>query len=291
MPEGPEVRTITESLNKKMVGLDLESIGVDSKSRYGSSFPGYERVRGMLPAKIEQITCKGKLIIMCLYSYEEGRMFYMTSFLGMTGSWIWNKEGHSNMWLELKGKDGKEIKLYYNDPRHMGRIDFYFEEGDIMKKLNKMGRDLLQYAVYKYNNMEIPEWEDITIEMWKGKIRNKRIKNKEICDFLLEQKQFTGIGNYLRSEILYKSKIAPQRKLESLNDGDIEILYEVTIQTIYEAYCGGGLTIKNYIDPDGNVGKFIPMVYGTREDPKGNEVHTYKDKNERTVWWVPSIQI
>ena len=36
--------------------------------------------------------------------------------------------------------------------------------------------------------------------------------NKAICETLLNQKYFNGIGNYLRAEILYRLKIPPFTK-------------------------------------------------------------------------------
>lgn len=37
--------------------------------------------------------------------------------------------------------------------------------------------------------------------------------NKEICQLLIDQSFVCGIGNYLRSDILYLSKIYPYKKL------------------------------------------------------------------------------
>ncbi|NXY26859.1 NEIL1 Endonuclease, partial [Atrichornis clamosus] len=50
--------------------------------------------------------------------------------------------------------------------------------------------------------------------------------DKPICEVLLNQKYFNGIGNYLRAEILYRSKIPPFEKartvLEALKDQEQE---------------------------------------------------------------------
>ncbi|NWV18582.1 NEIL1 Endonuclease, partial [Origma solitaria] len=53
-----------------------------------------------------------------------------------------------------------------------------------------------------------------------------RAFDKPICEVLLNQKYFNGIGNYLRAEILYRSKIPPFEKartvLEALKDQEQE---------------------------------------------------------------------
>ena len=37
-------------------------------------------------------------------------------------------------------------------------------------------------------------------------------KRRNICNVLLDQKLFPGVGNYLKSEILYKSEIHPDAR-------------------------------------------------------------------------------
>ena len=43
----------------------------------------------------------------------------------------------------------------------------------------------------------------------------------------MNQKYLSGIGNYLKSEILYESKISPLRTLEFLSRQDLEILLKI----------------------------------------------------------------
>ncbi|EOA92697.1 Endonuclease VIII-like 1, partial [Anas platyrhynchos] len=40
--------------------------------------------------------------------------------------------------------------------------------------------------------------------------------DKPICEALLNQKYFNGIGNYLRAEILYRLKIPPFEKARTV---------------------------------------------------------------------------
>jgi len=126
--------------------------------------------------------------------------------------------------------------------------------------------------------------------LWLKIARNKRIQNKQICDYLLDQKRISGIGNYLRSEILYRSRIRPDRSLKNLSDEELELLRIESIKTVRESYDSHGLTIRSYSDLYGNKGTFICQVYNRTEDPYGNPIRTDTFKDGRTIHWVPSLQ-
>ena len=107
----------------------------------------------------------------------------------------------------------------------------------------------------------------------------------------MEQKYFSGIGNYLRAEIMYRNKINPRKTLCSFTDSDIINLYNMIIKQMLIAYGSRGLTIKSYWDPEGNTGKCPLQVYNRKLDPFNNPIETFKDKSKRTVHWVPIVQI
>jgi formamidopyrimidine-DNA glycosylase len=132
--------------------------------------------------------------------------------------------------------------------------------------------------------------EEISFPEYKNIITQKRISKKEICKFLLDQKYFSGIGNWILSEIMYECGIAPSRTLGSLSEKDILNLYTVSVKILKDAYAVNGLTITNYINPDGELGTYNVKVYMKDVDPEGNEIvrSTFSDK--RTVHWVPSKQ-
>lgn len=126
-----------------------------------------------------------------------------------------------------------------------------------------------------------------------------RTKTLNIADFLLKQNYFSGVGNYLKSEILYHSRLNPFRNISSLSDNDIYVLYIKSIEIIKQEYDMGGMTIKSFINPFGvdgsngpSNGGFIPMIYGKTTDPYMNEVKSSNnDGKSRRTYLVSSIQI
>lgn len=271
MPEGPEVRIITEWLSKNFSGTKIV------KNSKFSQINGYF---------INNITCKGKQIFFHLNNHLN--KLYINSRLAMEGKWSITAANHTRFWIQVikynpiydiinNTFDIKEniITLYNDDTRNFGAIEL-LDEKQYQSKLNQIGPDLLS--------------DTIDNTLWTQKIKNKRIKNKQICDYLLEQKWFSGIGNYLKSEILYRCKIRPDRVLDQLSDDDIDNLYTISITTIKEAYIYNGLTIKTYWSPEGHRGKFPLKVYNRDIDDNGYKVIKNTFKDGRTTHWVSEIQ-
>lgn len=282
MPEGPEVRCITVKLHERLQSQYLNSIQWDDKSKYRNGLLHYAELEKRLPQKITGVSCKGKKIIFQL----ENEM-YITSTLGLEGNWSWKPSKHANLYFELTDSEEKAGHVYFSDSRHFGNIQIFLSTNALLDDLNlKIGPDLLAYAIDYYNKEN--EAEPIPLELWKTRIN--RYRAKQICEFLMDQKIFSGIGNYLKAEILYRAKIRPNRLLRNLTDAEIVTLYWTTLETIYEAFFAGGLTIKSFWDPDGKRGTFSKVVYGSKQDLLGNPVIQQTFKDGRTTHWVPAVQ-
>ncbi len=300
MPEKGEVQVIADQLQDLILGKTLINLKYDLNSRYNKEeLQGFSELK--FPYLCKEIKTKGKKIIITLEKLEESKdeskKVYLLSFLGMSGKWIpadnkskeEEKGKHSNLWLEFgtyrRNRLGKgpsirscNLRLYFDDPRHFGALRIFHKESEMTKFLNKTtGPDLLT--------------DDISPEEWQKKLKN--FPQKEICLFLLDQKQFSGIGAYLRAEILYSCGISPFRKIKDLSDDEISNLLKVSKEKIKESYDAKGLTIRDYLAPDGSRGEFKQIIYGKEEDPLGNPVVKDKDsksKSARTIHWVPAVQ-
>ena len=80
-------------------------------------------------------------------------------------------------------------------------------------------------------------------------IQNKKFGGRQLCHLLLDQSFLAGVGNYLRSEILFNAGLNPSRKLNSLNSQEQKQLAESAISTTQIAYKQKGVTVeKNLYD-------------------------------------------
>lgn len=300
MPEVSEVRVVAEHLYRELTGKTLLSIQWDTYSRYNrEEISGYSSVISYFPAIVQYITVKGKQIIFAFQStVVSSYCFYMTSFLGMEGKWIWEPESHSNLTFSFGRQVAgliklniKERTLYFDDSRHFGGISFYPTLSALTDKLKTIGPDVLAYALYlQGKNPDLPEPEHITTERWREKFRNKRLVNKEVGVFLLDQGRYAGVGNYIRAEALYKARISPHRSLGQLTDDEIEQLRLAVFDIAYRSYLSQGHTLRSYRTPYGDKGEFECVVYGKSTCPLGHPVIKTQTKDGRTAHWVPNIQ-
>lgn len=272
MPEGPEVRCIARSLTFDLVGQKLTGFTYDDtkiNKYHRSQIVLYERLRQMLPVTITGMSAKGKKIIFILR--HEDDEFYLISSLGMTGGWLWNPLKHTVFTLQLD--NGKT--LYYNDPRMFGSLVVALNSVQYYQAMDKVGACWLS--------------EEISLERWIAFCQGKSAKNKQAADFLLHQEYFSGIGNYLKSDILYDARIAPHRTMGTLNDEELTRMYYSILTIINASYDAGGYTMHDYLNPYQERGNYVPLVYGRDTDADGRKVERVTLKDGRTTYWVPEL--
>ena len=81
-------------------------------------------------------------------------------------------------------------------------------------------------------------------------------KNKDIKNFLLDQKFVSGIGNIYASEILFLSKINPFKKVKLLTKKECKKIIVNSKKILLKAISKGGSSIRNFKDTSGLKGGF-----------------------------------
>ena len=277
MPEAPEVLILAENLHENFSNKYLLTIWQDKFNH----FKDLDKIP--FPNRLLSVTANGKKII---FTFEKG---YLLSSLGMQGGWYIERNIKLNpstlfrsVWAnELKSKLNEMVyeicsTLSYDDSRHFGWLEYFETEEKLLARLD-LGIYLLRGSLD----------DTLTFERWKTAIlRGRRTK---ICETILEQKYVSGIGNYLRAEIMYDAKINPLSITGELIGAELKRLFENSKKIILEAYRKGGAN-GDYTDLNGNTGHYEHLVYKRGKDKLGNKVESFKDKNNRTVWYVPNIQ-
>lgn len=269
MPEGPEVKTTTDFLSK-YTNKTLSGFCVLS-GRYAKAGGVPNDSAALLPAKIKSVDCKGKFIYFTL-KHNDNQDYYLFSTLGMSGMWSNVKSKHARFAIFFDD----ESVLYYNDTRNFGTLKFVNEKSVLDKKLKSLGPDILSY--------DVPLQEFIS--------RFNRKHNKTIAECLMNQSVVSGIGNYLKAEILYRSKLSPHRLVKDINHLEWVSLHFNSKVQIVKAYKLGGATIESYRQPNGAEGLYSRRfaVYNQKTDPSGNQVIKEQTADKRTTHWVPNIQ-
>lgn len=260
MPEGPEIKTDCDAL-QKFIGLTLDEVSIFKFNKKTSELENLQ-----LPESISNIWCHGKKLF-----FDLGQQTIMFSY-GMTGG-IKYEESKSTK-ASFSFSNG--TTLYFNDSRGFGGIKVLSPE-EVNATLLTLGPDVLN------NKIDLTTWiERFTL---------KKHLNKDVSVVMLDQSVVAGIGNYLRSEILYYAKVHPFKKVSQITEDEWEQIRYWSHHVIRVSYRSGGASIKDYSSPEGTLGVFDKVVYMNKYDPNGYTVIQTKDKNGRMVHWVPEVQI
>jgi DNA-formamidopyrimidine glycosylase len=273
MPEGPEVKRFVDQLNHILDNSILTKIKIISGRYAKHSKPdGWDAFEQLLPLKIDKINCKGKFIYWTFQNTESN----MWNTLGMTGSWGIHPD-HKRVEFSITDSNGISHSVYFSDIRNFGTLKFSNSKNELTKKLDSIGPDMLS---------DPPDFD-----LFKQLILNQGSKN--LCKAIMDQSVISGVGNYVKAEALYLSKISPHRDCSSLSGLDISNLYKSIRSILAESYSSGGSTLKTYKDLYGNLGSYSGrfLVYGKKNDPAGNPVMTVETQDGRTTHWVPLVQV
>ena len=212
---------------------------------------------------------------MIYFTFSNG--WYLLNTLGLSGTWTFNKLKHSNVLFKIK--DHKD--LYFHDVRNFGTLQFINNMDLLDKKLEKIGFPMLD--------------KKTTFNIFL-KIFNKyktKFSKKYIVEFLMNQEYISGVGNYIKSESLYKCKISPHRLVKDIKSNEIKKLYNSIKEIMNNSYESKGVSKKDFSDIDDNKGEYQDEleVYGKKFDKHGNKVIAEKTRDKRTTYWVKTIQI
>jgi DNA-formamidopyrimidine glycosylase len=277
MPEGPEVNIIKDGINHNLKDKYIIDVDLPEGSKFLKKTPdGYNLFKSSLPLKCIEIKSKGKLIY---FVFENG--WYLLCRLLMSGGWFLDKAPkHNHCQIIYSGSQTQTNKksIWFVDPRHFGTLKWTNEKKVLDDVLNDIGPDLLN--------------DTITEKEYLEKMKNKKNGKRKISVVMMDQSVFSGIGNYLKSEILYQAKVAPDSVINNIPDDILVEIFKITLEKIKRSYKAGGASIRDYSDIRGKEGEysFTFNVYQKKKDPLGNKIISEKTKDGRTSHWVPEVQ-
>ena len=180
--------------------------------------------------------------------------------MGMSGNWLftptenWSDRKFTRMRLDTT--DGYSLLLYgsYMGPKYrVGGFTGVKRGPDPTKEFNEFYDKVI-------NNIE------------------KKVFDKPICEALLNQEYFNGIGAYLCSEIIGRLDINPFEEARTVIKSNPKIL-SMCRDIPIEAYNLGGGEIKDWINPFGE-SKIDELLFFY-----GNKEVCYKQKfGSRNIW-------
>lgn len=263
MPEIAEAYNISKKLNRIKI----------NKVRVLNSKILKNDISWIKDSEIKEIFNHGKIIIFKLSKNNKNK--FLVSQLGMTGSWFNDYSRRDKKHNQLVLEEDKDNKLIYSDIRKFGNLKLYNNLDEVIKDKK-----------YKLN-LE----KDNIVKI--KKILENLNSDKKIKDLLLNQSYFTGIGNYLASEILFHSKINPHEKWNSIKNKKLDSLIKSIKYLIKVTKKYGGFSFYGgYILPDGSLGlyKEKALVYRKEKCPDCSKELIKEYINNRATYYCKNCQ-
>ena len=270
MPELPEVETTVRGLAAVLEGRRIASIEL-RRADLRRPFPVDLRQR-MTGARVTGLGRRAKY---GLIETDRGDTFVF--HLGMSGSWRVDPDKiglHDHVVIETD--EGRRLSL--NDPRRFGSIDLVpTERLEISEPFSRMGPEPLSgdfdgaYLAEALAGRQAP-----------------------IKAMLLDQRIVAGLGNIYVCEALHMARIAPTRAAGRISRPRLDRLAEAVTAVLHEAIGAGGSTLRDYAQPNGELGYFSAKwrVYG--REGKGCPVCRTKIRRRtdsgRSTFYCPTCQ-
>ena len=170
MPEGPSILIIKEAIAPVFKGQTITAASGNAKID----------MEELADQKIKDIRTWGKHLLICLPA-ETIRIHFL-----MFGSYSINKHIKLDRSLRLKLLCGKKTLYFYTCA------------------VKLLPGDLNEYY----------DWEaDVLNKQWNAAKARKKIKmlpGELVCDVLLNQEIFSGVGNIIKNEVLYRIRLHPE---------------------------------------------------------------------------------
>lgn len=248
MPELPEVETIRQTLSLLLLNKTVDDVSV-YWPKIIKEPDDIEAFKHMLKGeRIQKIERSGKFLRFYFDSVV------LVSHLRMEGKYklvedpLSEKDKHTHVIFHFT--DGTE--LHYHDVRKFGTMHVFPIGKELhVPPLDKLGPDPFE-AGYE-------------LDYVKDKLKRT---SRLIKAALLDQEIIAGLGNIYVDEVLFLSKIHPERRANTLKDDEIAHIYKYTHDVLSQAVKQGGTTIRSYVDGHGEMGMFQQELYAYGQEGK-----------------------
>ena len=266
MTEGPEATHLANYISKRFLKKKLRSIKILA-GRYKTHGPphGFKDFLKALPARLVEVFKKGKVLFLI---YDNGWTLIVK--MGMVG-WFYTEDNlplyknEAHVRFEFEASPD----LIFADFRNFGTLYFTNSLEEVLQEVEQIAPDIL----------------DTTFAEIEKRIPNQKGSDR-IEEVLMDQTGlFSGIGNIIKSEVLYTARISPKRHLSQLTNANLRTIFMAA-----KAYARRVVGILDSAKVHSNEYEALQKVYQRTEDPQGRRITSYKSASGRTTFYVPEIQ-
>lgn len=258
MPEGPEIRRAADRVARVLVGEVVEEarLHLPTLRSLGARLAGHA---------VTAVETRGKAM---LTRFDNGLTLY--SHNQLYGRWYTVKRPRVP-------KTARQLRVELHTATHSALL---YSASDI-EVLTRS-----QLASHPFLSRIGPDVMDgkLAADQLQERLVSPAFRRRSTGSLFLDQRFVAGIGNYLRSEILFISGVHPARRPADLPTRDIEKLSRNTLRTARRSYRTGGVTVlpalERQLKSDGwSFGERRFYVFGR----DGKRCHVCGDGIERRV--------
>ena len=253
MPELPEVETVMRGLRARLEGRVLARARINRPDMRWPFPPGLaQRLTG---ARVIGFRRRAKYMLMRLDVGDS-----VLIHLGMSGRMVVAPVSngpdtlHEHLTLETEpSASDPGWRVAFVDPRRFGSVDLVATAAeDAHRLLACLGPEPLDGA--------------FTPAALAAALAGRRTPIKAA---LLDQRNVAGLGNIYVCEALYRAGIGPERPAEAVTAAESKRLVRAIKAVLGEAIAAGGSSLRDYVQPDGELGYFQHAwkVYGRAGEP------------------------
>ena len=217
MPEGPEIRRAADKIEAVLKDKTVEKIefGLQPLQKFAKPLKG---------SRVLSLETRGKAL---LTHFASGHTIY--SHNQLYGVWRVVKRDKlpkTNRQLRLAIHTDQHSALLYSASDISVWETQYIEEHPFLKRI---GPDILN--------------PDLTWRAVAERLHSKAFSGRALNAVYLDQTFLAGLGNYLRSEILFIAGIDPACKARDLSQGQVGKLARATLSISQRSYALAGVTL------------------------------------------------
>jgi len=216
MPEGPEIHRAAARVSAAVAGRVANAVffAFEALKPYETELSGVE---------VAKVEARGKAM---LVHFANGLSIY--SHNQLYGQWM-VRDAYD--YPQTK----RQLRLAIHTTTHSALL-YSASEIEVLRDgeleahpyLSKLGPDLLNTAV--------------TVDQVIAQFHNDRFRRRRLSSLLLDQSFLAGVGNYLRSEILFVGRTHPTLRPDDCSDAQIEGMAQAAVQLARQSYATQGVT-------------------------------------------------
>lgn len=221
MPEGPEIRRMVDDIENAVGGATAEAVffAFDHLKAFETALRG---------RRVERVEARSKAVLVFFEGTDEDGPWCVYSHNQLYGKWRIGRP-------DREPKTSRQLRFAIYGSKKAARL---YSASDIQL----VRPDQLTEVPYLARLGPDPLNQTVSAEQLLTVFDDPRFRGRNLGGLLLDQGVVAGIGNYLRSEILFEARLSPWAKPRDLDTQQRKALVAAILNLVQRTYRLKGIT-------------------------------------------------